>query len=223
MKIICILYQFLYSCNNYSIQSPSFMRLLLISLLFLPFALNAQSFERGDVIFGAGISLGIYGTEGFDPETNIRETDGALNRIIPLSIEFGLTNNIGIGAEVRLNKYASNKDSASAKNNDYSLMLNYHFFRTSFFNMQLGIKYGLSTFNYTNKIDLGEFNATGQNFQAIIGANFFPGEHIGFNINAGFNSLTYKDGEIKDVLGNKSDYELLLNGGNIGIGVMLKF
>jgi len=199
------------------------MRLLLISLLILPSILSAQSFERGDVILGAGINLGIYSTEGFDPVADIRKTDAAVNRIIPISLEFALTNHFGIGAEVRLNKYASNKDSASAKNNDYSLMLNYHFLRTSFFNMQLGVKYGISTFNYTNKIDLGEFNATGQNFQAVIGANFFPGEHIGFNINAGFNSLTYKDGEIKDVLGNKSDYELLLNGGNIGVGIMFIF
>ena len=81
----------------------------------------------------------------------------------------------------------------------------------------------LSTFKYTNKIDQGEFNAKGGNFQAELGANFFPGEHIGFNVHAGYNKLSYKNGDIEDRHGTKADYELYLTGANIGIGLMLKF
>jgi hypothetical protein len=199
------------------------MKRILLLLILLPFISNAQSFERGDFILSAGIDLGIYNTEGFDPVAEIKNTDNAVSRIIPIGFEYGLTNNIGIGLQAGLNKYASDKDSTSASNTDISLLLNYHFLRTSFFNMQLGIKYGLSKFNYKNKIDLGEFNATGGHIQAVAGANFFPGEHIGFNAHAAYNSLTYKNGEVEDNSGNKSDYELLLQGANIGVALMIRF
>ena len=199
------------------------MKRFLFLLLFLPHAGFAQSFERGDLIFSAGIDLGVYSTEGFNPADTIKNTDAAVSTIIPLGLEFGLTNHLGIGFQVRPNSYASNKDSSSAKNTDFSLMLNYHFLRSRFFNMQIGLKYGFSKFNYTNKIDQGEFNATGGHFQADLGANFFPGKHIGFNVHAGYNYLRYNNGKIEDILGNKSDYELYLNGANIGAGVLLKF
>lgn len=199
------------------------MKRILFLLLFLPSLLHANSFERGSIIISAGIDLGIYGTESFDPAAELKETDAAVSRLIPIGVEIGLTNNLGVGAQVRLNSYASNKDSASADNNDYSLMLNYHFFRSSFFNMQFGVKYGLSQFNYTNKIDAGEFNATGSNLQFELGANFFPGDHIGFNVHAGYNRLSYKNGEIKSKAGDKTDYELYLTGANIGVALLLKF
>ncbi|HNS12162.1 MAG TPA: DUF3575 domain-containing protein [Bacteroidia bacterium] len=199
------------------------MKRALFLLLFIPLFTSSQSFEKGDFIISAGIDLGIYGTEGFNPKDKIKNVDNALSGIIPIGIEFGLTDHFGVGAQVRINNYASNKDSSSAKNNDFNLFLNYHFLRNTFFNMHLGIKYGLSVFNYTNKIDLGEFNANGGNFQAELGANFFPGEHIGFNVHAGYNKLSYKNGEIKDIQGKKTDYELYLKGANIGLGLMLKF
>ncbi len=199
------------------------MKRLLCLLLLLPFAAAAQSFERGDLIFSAGIDLGVYGTEGFNPLDQIKNADDAVSRIIPLGFEFGLTNHLGIGFEVRPNSYASNKDSSTAKNTDFSLMVNYHFLRSAFFNMQIGVKYGLSNFNYKNKIDQGEFNATGGHFQADLGANFFLGEHFGFNVHAAYNHLSYPGGKIEDVFGSKSDYELYLKGANIGAGILLKF
>lgn len=199
------------------------MKRILILLLFLPFFSIAQSFERGDVILSAGIDLGVYSTEGFDPVADIKKTDGALSRLIPIGVEFALTNNFGIGAQLRLNSYAGNKDSSSAKNNDYSLMLNYHFLRSTVFNMQIGVKYGLSDFNYTNKINEGKFDAKGGNFQLELGANIFPGEHIGFNVHAGYNKLSYKKGEIVSNQGDKTDYELYLTGANIGVALLIKF
>ncbi len=199
------------------------MKLALLLLLFMPFFASSQSFEKGDFIIGAGIDLGIYGTEGFNPKDKIKNVDNAISGIIPIGIEYGLTDHFGLGAQVRINNYASNKDSSSANNNDFNLLLNYHFLRTTFFNMHIGVKYGLSTFKYTNKIDQGEFNAKGGNFQAELGANFFPGEHIGFNVHAGYNKLSYKNGDIEDRHGTKADYELYLTGANIGIGLMLKF
>ncbi len=199
------------------------MKRILFLLLFLPSITSAQSFERGDFIISAGVDLGVYDTEGFEPGDSIKNLGDAMSGVIPIGIEFGLTNNIGIGFQFRPNSYASNKDSSSAKNTDFSLMLNYHFLRTESFNLQLGVKYGLSNFNYTNKIDLGEFNATGGHLQLDLGANFFIGDHFGFNVHAGYNKLSYKNGEIEDVLGNKSDYELYLKGANIGAGIQFKF
>jgi hypothetical protein len=199
------------------------MKRILFLLLFLPFLSSAQSFERGDFIITAGVDLGIYGTEGFNPKDSLKNKDNALSGIIPISFEYALTNNFGLGAQVRINNYASNKDSSSANNNDFNLLLNYHFLRTSFFNMNIGVKYGISVFNYKNKIDLGEFKGTGGNLQAEVGANFFPGKHFGINVHAGYNRLSYKNGEILDVQNNKTDYELYLTGANIGVGLMLKF
>ncbi|REJ81312.1 MAG: hypothetical protein DWQ44_09670 [Bacteroidetes bacterium] len=197
-------------------------RFILLVLLF-PAIANSQSFEKGNIIISAGIDLGMYGTVAEDPVNAIKNTDGALSTVIPIGVEYGLTDNIGAGIQFRPNKYFSNEDTSTASNFDASLMLNYHFLRTENFNIHIGIKYGLSGFKYDNKINQEQFKGDGAHFQVDVAANFFPWEHIGFFAHLAYNQLRYKDGRIEDTNGKLHDYELYLNGASVGVGLQVKF
>ncbi len=94
--------------------------LVIMSLIIIN-NVNAQSpsFEKGGFHVDLGVNLAVYGTKSqwtatwSNADTSVTQTDtdtdGAASTIIPLSLEYGISDNIGLGLDIRYSNYFIDK------------------------------------------------------------------------------------------------------------------
>jgi hypothetical protein len=219
-----------------------------------------KAFHKGTIAVDLGIGFSIYGTkshEEYDAKVwngtaivteRIKKdtTDGAAATVIPLSVEYGVTDWFGVGARFAHSKYIANADSTnnfikpSVRGLDADLLLNFHLVKGKHFDMPIQLVVGYSNLRY--KANNPNTSASGQpdNGNAMLkggGLNYgielvpriFFGSHIGMFFNVGYMGYSYKnmifsnnsDSNLNDTDNHK--YGIKGNGFNIGIGLIGKF
>ncbi len=240
-----------------------------ITLTFLAFSffatgINAQdkSFQKGTIAVDLGIGFAVYGTKSHEEYNSqvwngtsfstvrIKKdtTDGAASTIIPVSVEYGVTNWLGVGARFGYSKYIANADSTNnnikptVRGLDVDLVLNFHLVKTKRFDMPINLIVGYSKFNYkannpnTSPVgfpDNGNSMAkdNGLNYGISLVPRIYFGDHIGMFFNIGYMgyyypSITFSDNSDSNLNDNNNQdqkFKLKGNGFNLGIGLIGKF
>jgi hypothetical protein len=223
---------------------------------------NAQdkAFHKGTINVDLGIGFAVYGTkthQEYDTKqwngTSIVDVrikkdtnDAAASTIIPICVEYGLTDWFGIGARFGHSKYVANADSTnnnikpSVRGLDADLLLNFHLVKGKHFDMPISLMVGYSNFRYKannpntapiGSSDNGDAMAkdNGLNFGIALVPRIYFGEHFGMFFNLGYMAYRYpsiifsnnSDSNLND--NNNELFKLKGNGGTIGIGLIGKF
>jgi hypothetical protein len=163
-------------------------------------------------------------------------TDGAVTRTFPVTLEYGVTNWLGIGARVAYNKFFTAVDSAAnnthpdVRSLDADLVIGLHFIKTKRFDLPLNISAGYSAFTYQSNDALHHTAKDGGlNFGVQLQPRIFFGNHIGMYFNVGYANVSYKsmtfsndnDSDLNDT--DNRLYTLKGSGLNVGLGLIAKF
>jgi hypothetical protein len=223
-------------------------------------AQDDKAFHKGSIVVDLGIGVAVYGTRQhneYDSKvwngTSISTvrikkdtTNGAASMIIPLSVEYGITNWLGVGARFGYSKYIANADSTNnhikptVRGLDADLLLNFHLIKSKHFDMPVSIIVGYSNFNYKANNPNTSTDPTYNNGNAIAkdnGLNFgialvpriYFGDHIGMFFNLGYTGYSYphilfSNNSNSNLNSNNNElFKIKGNGGNIGIGLVVKF
>jgi hypothetical protein len=219
-----------------------------------------KAFQKGTINVDLGIGVALYGTKthheydatywtgtAFATERKKEDTtDGAGSRIIPISVEYGVTNWLGIGVRLGHSKYLSTADSSnnfikpSVRGLDADLLINFHLVKGKRFDMPLSIMIGYSNFKYkannpntavAGSPDNGNGIAkdNGFNYGIALVPRIYFGDHFGMFFNVGYMGYTYpsiifsnnSDSNLNDT--NNATYKIKGSGVNIGLGLIAKF
>ncbi len=231
--------------------------IILISLISLNNGLKAQvkAFEKGKVSIDLGIGFGYYGTKiseaknetvySFGPggltskieRTSEDTTDAAASTVIPLTIEYGITNWLGIGVRGAYSNYFEGKDSATntrptVKGIDADLLISLHFIKTKRFDMPLTFIGGYSNFSYSRNDSLEtKAKDNGLSYGLALVPRIYFNNYVGLYFNVAYKgyyypSLLYSD-KTDSNLNDNNNQDILVkykgNGINIGVGLIVKF
>lgn len=236
--------------------------LVFTALLLLNTNVNAQAFQKGTINVDLGIGFGLYGTSYSHKETRTATvtaagypsnaidydrsrdtTDGALSTVIPFSFEYGVTDKIGAGVDFTYNSYfigrndTDNTDLLSVKAYDFGLKGYYHPFNSDFYDMSIGLGFGLSSIKWKTTNTGDDYSGSGFYVNLDIKNKFWFSEHIGAFLNIGYKGNFYSD-ITKDLSSEEAELEALswvsnvtmkdefsftMHGVNLGVGLALKF
>lgn len=243
-----------------------------ITLIVLVFCLTGmtlkaqdKSFQKGNIIVDLGIGFAYYGTKlhneydqeywtgsSFATKRIIEDTtDAAASVIYPLSLEYGVTNWLGVGARFGFSNYIEGTENDTINGVAYSykpkvtsmdigLLLNFHLIKTKRFDMPIELLVGYSKFKYlannpnsnpAGSPDNGNLTGkdNGMNYGIAVVPRLYFGDHFGMFINAGYmgyayRSVSFSNNSDSDVNNdNNQKFRLKGNGFNMGIGFVAKF
>jgi len=240
--------------------------LVIIALLFFNNNINAQAFEKGTINIDLGIGFGLYGTSQtntskatadingvtttFHDETR-DTTDGAASTVIPLGVEYGISNKIGVGVDFTYSNYLIDPDDKDRIDNvrsyDFGLKGVYHPLNSDFYDLSIGLGFGFSTikWNFNSVVDTANGNITpassasgsGFYYGLEIKNKFWFSKHVGAFVNLGYKGYSYSyieednaaaEAQINSLPGFsntkiENGWKWKLSGANIGLGLALKF
>lgn len=222
---------------------------LLLVLFLLPFQnVKGQAFQKGNFNIDLGIGFGAYKTVttyttpeiiflGITiPPQTFKDEDGAVSGMIPLSLEYGISNKFGLGLEFCSVNYAiddSTENNAgdivqnnteSVKSKDLMLFVNYHLLESDKNDLFIGLGFGSSSVVWTFKDNSTyEYSGRGGLFKLYIKDRLFFGEHVGMLFNLGYTSYVYNDMETSDNNAILEGLKWNVKGLNMGVGLALKF
>jgi hypothetical protein len=243
------------------------MKKTLVTIAAVAICINSvkaqdKAFKKGDIVVDLGVGFAVYGTKNHN-EYNSRvwngtsistvritedTTDATASSIIPISVEYGITNWFGVGARFGYSKYIASSDSTNnftkptVRGLDADLLLNFHLVKTKRFDMPLSLIIGYSNFKYkannpntnpANLPDNGNAMAkdNGLNYGISLVPRIYFGDHIGMFFNVGYMGFNYgsitfsnnSDSNLNDDDNQDQLFKLKGNGVNVGIGLVAKF
>ena len=163
------------------------------------------------------------------------ETDGAASTIVPLTFEYGLSNKIGLGAELGFSNYFvddstenNNGDivanmTKTVKSVDFLVVCNFHLLNAEKNDLFIGLGLGGSSVNWTFKDTGEEYSGGGSCFKLYLKDRIFFNEHIGILFNFGYTGYIYNN--MKTSSGNAilDNLKWEVKGVNLGTGLAIKF
>ncbi len=202
----------------------------LFFFLFLTQFAIAQSFEKGNKIFDAGIKVSIYKISNPDDDDGNDDSDGAASYTIPIAFEYALSNRIGLGAEIGICNYFTGEDTitgAIAEANSFDMLFkgNFHWVRGGRVDLYSGLGIGFSSFKYeSNDSKESKFNSVGPYVHLnLFNARFYVSKAFALNLHFGIPYMNFSNGRIEDNLGSDYAYELKFAGVDIGTGLTFRF
>lgn len=183
---------------------------------------NAQSFYPGMVMIQGGAEFGAAATQLDDPSPTAEVTGIAMFRNLPFGLEVGVAERFGIGFQYRMDKYLNHTDSVRASARDYCLVFNYHPVVTTQTNSFIGLKAGISNFEFEKNRNGSTFEKQGSCLQLCTGVNMLFLNHMGLQLSFGVNGLLYHHGELKDPSSPlTTPYGVRFIGIDLGLGVII--
>lgn len=194
---------------------------------------NAQAFAKGDILVDFGVGLGVYGTTLKTEVNGIsgEETDGAASVIVPVKLQYGVSNKFSLGLLFQSATYII--DSADVNNEDadgiaFRFIASYYLVNKDKFKLFLEMGLGAATFNQnTEKANGDESEAEwgGGNFAVGLGLKHYFSKHIGFFTMAQFNNYAFDLDNLR--LNNSTfdinNWEANFSGAEISVGLAIKF
>jgi len=209
---------------------------------------SAQAFQKGNINVDLGIGFGAYGTKSTftntfnGVSTSTSETDGAASTLVPVQIEYGVTDRIGIGFLFQYNNYFINDSDKVSLDKvscvDFGLNFNFHLLNSDRNDLFVTAGLGFSSINvdYTSLATLFVESYTGSGVYYGIGITdrFFIFDNIGLIFNISYRGYTYSALEaeytsaVKTTIANSSDtysqeLDWSFSGINVGTGLAVKF
>ncbi len=212
-------------------------RLLIIStsalgLLFIQVNQGfAQVFSKGDKVIGAGIKMSIYSVNNPDDNDPDDEgNNGAASYTIPISFEYGLTDRIGLGAELGFANFFTEEDTitrAIAEASSFDLLItgDFHWVRGGRVDLSSGLGLGFSSFQYESNDHVNSsFESTGFYLHVnLFRARFYLGKSFALGLHIGIPYMNFESGRITDDLGTDFSYPLSFAGVDMGTGLFFRF
>lgn len=212
----------------------------------------AQSFEKGSIHFDLGlVGIGVYGTSqtttttsnfgGVTAEQTNDTTDGAASFIVPIRFEYGISNRIGLGADLTFNNYfiddEDKKNTNSVKSFDFGVRFNYHLLNSDRNELILGVGLGISSIKFDLVANpqqiIKEYSGSGAYWSLGVTDRIFFTDHIGILFYLEYKGYNYNlDTEFTPEFENlinsagvkfSQEIDWTFNGANFGLGVALKF
>jgi len=215
--------------------------LFCFSFLFAHATLFGQSFQKGNVNLDLGVGVAIHqttvsltfeapgsgGSGGSGGSFTLSEDDDAASVIVPISLEYGLTDRIGIGAELAFVDYfIDNEDSTETTDRvnsiDFSVLVNYHLLRSEKNDLMIGATFGGSAVGW-QFLDGDELDGTGGRFSIYLKDRLLLGEHIGLLFRLGYIGYTYDEISASDSNAILESLDWTLSGWHLGTGLAVKF
>lgn len=216
---------------------------------------NGQAFQKGNINLDVGIGFGIYGTNqtatttyetgspNFDEITvTTDESDGAVATVIPIRVEYGVMDKLGIGAEFVYNNYLINDSDRVNLNTvkclDYGLIFNFHLLNAEKNDLFIGLGVGMSSMKINYVTDITQFvesvSGSGLYYSFGITDRIFFSDNIGMMVNLSYKGYNYSSLEADFTpeldallaLSNvtySQNWDWSFTGVNIGIGLAVKF
>ena len=229
-----------------------------VTLLFIAFAicgniLKAQekAFQKGKISISIGAGLGVYKTKSHQAQDQsvysggsvhtiraIKDTTGGAGAgIFPVTLEYGLTNWLGIGGRFAYSKYIAKGDSTNKNIKptvfgfDGDVALSLHFIKTVHFDMPLQFTAGYSNLKYlSNDSNKDMAKGGGYNYAVSLVPRIYFGKHIGMFFNVGYvgysyPNLIFSNNSSSNTNADSGNLKFRLNGSgvNIGGGLVVKF
>ena len=194
---------------------------ILLALLCITPRLFGQSFFPGIVLLTGGVEFGGAAVALDDPSPTAINSGVAMFRNLPMALEVGIAERMGIGIQYRIDKYLNHTDSVRAKGNDYNLMFNYHFVVTHQTNSFIGFRTGLSDFSFEKPRTGETFEKKGGNLQLVAGVNMMFRHRLGLQLTFGANSFLYPNGKLVNPLSpTPIPYGVTIVGIDLGMGLL---
>ncbi len=221
---------------------------MIISLLLLNNKTNAQAFQKGNANLDVGLGLGAYATTTtfsvnipFLGNITSVTTDGASSVMVPIGFEYGVSDKIGLGAQLGFSNYfiddstevkdfftgqetgemqANTTESVSTI--DFSIKVNFHLLNSDKNDLLIGFQLGGSRVNWKD-LSGETLTGTGSLFSLYLTDRIFFSDHIGVLFNLGYTAYNY--GNVTSSSNNAVINSLTwkLRGLNIGTGLAIKF
>ena len=235
------------------------------AILFINTHAHGQAQNKGDINIDVGIGFGLYGTSQsntykieydangvpMSSSSSHDTTDATVSTVIPINIEYGLSEKIGTGLDITYNNYFIAPEDRDAIENvrayDFGPKLHYHPLKSDLYDLVIGVGGGVSMikWNFNGVLDFssGVFSTptsakgTGIYWNLDIKNKFYFGEHFGVFLNLGYKGYSYPsigrdNSDLEAIINNlpgvsntkiTDDLNWNLNGANIGVGLAVKF
>lgn len=208
---------------------------------------NAQAFEKGNVNIDVGLGIGIYKTTttfttpefvflGFTiPPQTFTDEDGAGSTMIPIGVEYGISNKFGLGVELGFANYfvedsTENDDGTTTlnltktvKSVDFMIFCNYHLLNSDKNDLFIGMGIGGSRVHWNFKDSGEEYSGGGSIFKLYIKDRIFFSDNFGILFNLGYTGYVYNNMEASNNNAFLEGLKWNVRGVNIGTGLALKF
>jgi hypothetical protein len=206
--------------------------LIILSFLMMNNNSNAQAFQKGNMNMDIGLGFGAYGTttttftiDFLGIPITVTDEDGAASFMVPITVEYGVSDRIGIGFQLGFaNYFIDNEDSTetteSVRSVDFALKFNFHLLNSDKNDLFVGLGIGGSSVNWRD-LSGEEFTGTGSIFTLHITDRIFINDNVGILFNLGYTGYNYSKIESSNDLINW-ELKWTLKGINFGTGLALK-
>lgn len=210
-----------------------------------------QAFQKGNWNVDAGVGIGAYGTTTtlsiplpFLGTVTSTANDGAVSVIVPVGVEYGISNKFGLGVHLGFSNYfledstevknffTGEKTGAMQENNtksvksvDFAIKFNLHLLNAEKNDLFVGLALGTSSITWDWKdIETETLKGSGGYASLYIMDRIFFSDHIGMFFNLGYTTYNYTNVE-SSTSSNNAINSLKWNakGVNLGAGLALKF
>ncbi len=202
---------------------------LLASTLFIFYSsiANSQSFGQGSLTGAIGIGIGIYGT---NTNNTSGENSGTAAWLLPIEVEYGLTDKFGLGLIYQYGGYLTDQDSSEAgTTHNIGAHGYFHFMVKEKSTLYAKAGIGYTNFTYENNQGGGNFKVGGGGVWVNLGLGWRKmfGERVGIFFSADYSIMPinkFKDdnGDVLQTNFPPEDFRITIHGLDLKTGLVIK-
>ena len=224
---------------------------ILLVTIFLSGTAFGQAFQKGNWNVDAGVGVGAYGTTTtlsipipFLGTVTSTANDGAVSVIIPIGVEYGISNKFGIGVQLGFSNYfiddstevknfftgektgvMQENNTQSVKSVDFAIKFNLHLLNAEKNDLFIGLALGGSSITWNWKdTETQTLKGSGGYASLYITDRIFFSDRFGIFFNLGYTSYNYTNVNSSSSTNSTiSSLKWSAKGVNLGTGLALKF